>query len=384
MLLSILYMIFPKISAAEIDYKVIEHITIYEKRDEYCAWPAVARTDNGDIVVLYTRSEEHLGPDGQILLSRSTDNGRTWEDPVVVYDTPLDDRESGITALRDGRLLAHYHSVFWKPTNYAKLSPSAYEQETLNRWIVHVDSPAYRAAETRAGSWHAVSDDGGHTWSQPVPGADSVHGGIQLHNGDILVAAYRKERNHVGVYRAANPLGVFDKISTVFSPEPETTRFGEPHILQLASGRVVMFIRATAIPYDDGAPHLFAWSSYSDDNGSTWAEPFRTPYWGFPPHLLQLSDGRVVVTYGHRRPPYGQRAAVSDDGVTWLPENEFILRDDAPNTDLGYPVSIELDPGRILTIYYQPNVPPGTSPRMNPPDPNRVKPGIHGTIWELK
>jgi hypothetical protein len=59
----------------------------------------------GDLVVLFTRTEEHLGPDGAILLSRSTDNGTSWLRPVVVLDSPLDDRESGITTLRDGRIV---------------------------------------------------------------------------------------------------------------------------------------------------------------------------------------------------------------------------------------------------------------------------------------
>jgi hypothetical protein len=115
----------------------------------------------------------------------------------------------------------------------------------------------------------------------------------------------------------------------------------------------------------------------------TWVDPYETPLWGFPPHLMQLSDGRVLVSYGHRRPPFGQRACISDDGVTWELENEIILRADAPNKDLGYPVSVELEPGVVLTVYYQPNVPEGTYQEMDPPDPERTKPGILGTIWNV-
>jgi hypothetical protein len=74
---------------------------------------------------------------------------------------------------------------------------------------------------------------------------------------------------------------------------------------------------------------------------------------------------------------------VSSDGVRWDPRVEQILRDDAPDGDLGYPASIELVPGVILTVYYQPDVPPGTIQRMEPPDPNRRKPGILGTIWRV-
>lgn len=362
---------------------VVRHLSIYEKRDAYCAWPAIARAENGDIVVLYTRTEEHLGPNGEILLSRSTDNGRTWLPPAIIYDTPLDDRESGLTRLADGRIMAHFRSVQWTPEAYLGLPPNAYETATLGRWIYYVDDPEYRQAGAADGAWHALSDDNGLSWSEAVPGRDSIHGGLHLEDGSFLVAAYRDDGGHIGVYASDTALGDYRKIATVNCPERDVIRFGEPHILQLPSGRILMMIRATAIPYDDKSPLCHLWGSYSDDNGQTWSAPYKTPLWGYPPHLLQLSDGRILCTYGHRRPPYGQRAAISEDGITWKAENELVLRDDAPNKDLGYPVSIELEPGTILTVYYQPNVPPGSDPRMVPPDPLRTKPGILGTVWKL-
>lgn len=359
------------------------HITLYEKRDAYCAWPAIARAKNGDIVVMFTRTEEHLGPNGEILLSRSTDNGESWIPPAIAYDTPLDDRESGITRLNNGDLLAHFRSVQWKPDNYLGLPENAYETSLLGRWMYYVQQPAYLDAGRLDGAWHAVSSDSGYTWSAPVPGRDSIHGGLQLADGSMLVASYRDDGGHIGVYAADSSLGTYSEIATVTCPRRDTIRFGEPHILQMESGRILMMIRATAIPYDDESPLCNLWGTYSDDGGKTWAEPYETPLWGFPPHLLQLEDGRILCSYGHRRPPYGQRAAISTDGITWKKADEFIIRDDAPNKDLGYPVSIELEPGRILTVYYQPNVPPGSTQRMTPPDPLRVKPGILGTIWEL-
>ena len=112
------------------------------------------------------------------------------------------------------------------------------------------------------------------------------------------------------------------------------------------------------------------WLTWSDDAGKSWAEVRPTPLWGFPPHLARLSDGRILCTYGHRRPPYGQRACVSEDGLTWHPDGEVVLRDDADNGDLGYPASIEIAPGRMLTVYYQ-------VPSEQP------KPWIWGTHWEL-
>ena len=59
-----------------------------------------------------------------------------------------------------------------------------------------------------------------------------------------------------------------------------------------------------------------------------------------------------MAVYGYRLPPYGQRAMLSDDGgATWA--YDYILRDDGHSEDLGYPASVELDDGSLLTVYYQ-------------------------------
>ena len=212
-------------------------------------------------------------------------------------------------------------------------------------------------------------------------GHDSVHGGIQLSSGELLVASYRMIGDGIAVHAADSAGGAWRRLAVIPSVQPESLSFGEPHMVQLTTGRIIMMIRATAHPYDDTDPRCVLWESFSDDGGKTWARPFPTPLWGFPPHLALLNDGRVLCTYGYRRPPFGERACVSEDGIRWEAADELILRDDAPNGDLGYPASVELEPGVILTVYYQPDVPAGTVQRMHPPDPERTRPGILGTIW---
>ena len=66
---------------------------------------------------------------------------------------------------------------------------------------------------------------------------------------------------------------------------------------------------------------------------------------------MTRSSGCVVCVYGDRHEPYGQRAPVSRDGLRW--GEEIILRDDGANRDLGYPSSVELEDGSILTVYYR-------------------------------
>ncbi len=361
---------------------IIKHIEIYASHDEYCAWPAMIRAANGDLLVTFCINEEHLGPDGKIVMVRSTDNGKTWSLPEIIYDTPIDDRHAGLTLLKNGKIITHTWSTFWASKKYRDLPPKAYEKEMIDRWCEHVEIQEYKNAENKHGQWSRTSIDNGKTWSENRPGKDSIHGGIQLQDGTLLVASYRLDKERIGVYSVKSPEENWQKISDVGCPIPDSLRFGEPHILQLASGRIIMMIRATAKPYNDLDPKCYLWGTYSDDNGQTWVPPYQTPLWGFPPHLLKLSDGRILCTYGYRKPPFGQRACISTDGVNWKKEDEVILRDDAYNKDLGYPVSVELEPGIVLSVYYQPD--PADGPQMmEPPDPKRSRPDILGTIWKV-
>jgi sialidase-1 len=361
---------------------IIKHIEIYSSHDEYCAWPSLIRASNGNILVFFCLTEEHLAPNGKIVVVRSKDNARTWEKPEVVFDSPVDDRDAGITLLNDGQIITHFWSTHWTCENYLNLPPDAYKKEMIDRWCEYVKRPDYINAKNWQGAWQIVSTDHGKTWSKSTPGKDSVHGGLQLADGSFLVASYRLEKNYVGVYAAKSVNDSWQKISEVHGHNPDSVRFGEPHILQLASGRIIMMIRATTKPYNDADSRCRLWATFSDDQGKTWEDPYETPLWGFPPHLVQLTDKRVICVYGYRRPPFGQRACISDDGITWKIENEIILRDDALNKDLGYPVSVELEPGIVLTAYYQPDPRDGDQ-RMTPPDPKRHRPDILGTIWRV-
>ena len=88
---------------------------------------------------------------------------------------------------------------------------------------------------------------------------------------------------------------------------------------------------------------------WSPGSGTT-AKPLG--FHGSPPHLLRHSSGALILTYGYRQAPFGQRVAVShDDGATW--DHDWIIRDDGPDDDLGYPSTAELADGSLFTVCYQ-------------------------------
>jgi hypothetical protein len=127
------------------------------------------------------------------------------------------------------------------------------------------------------------------------------------------------------------------------------TGFDETALAETPDGRVIAMMR----PDPDRHGHL--WQSVSGDGGKTWSQPVKTPMWGYPAHLLVLRNGHVLCSYGYRRAPMGIRACLSrDGGRTWDIEREFVLRADGKRSgsDLGYPLTTELEDGTLLTLYY--------------------------------
>ena len=122
--------------------------------------------------------------------------------------------------------------------------------------------------------------------------------------------------------------------------------FAEPSMIRLQTGRLLCHMRNC-----DQTGHL--WQVTSDDGGESWSEPWMTPMWGYPAHVVQLKDGRVLSVYGHRREPFGIRACLSSDqGESWDYENELIIRDDLVKRTIGYPVSTVLQDNTVLTVYW--------------------------------
>jgi len=129
----------------------------------------------------------------------------------------------------------------------------------------------------------------------------------------------------------------------VIVDDPEGV-FGEPDIAEVAPGELYCVLRCGKRVYLHGCRSL--------DGGRSWSPPEKTALDGHPGHLLVLRDGRLLCTYGRRKPPFGIRACISaDGGRTWDVGNEVVVRDDMPNGDLGYPTSLEYDPGRLFVCY---------------------------------
>jgi hypothetical protein len=144
----------------------------------------------------------------------------------------------------------------------------------------------------------------------------------------------------------------------------ERLHFLEPGWVRRRDGRIIAMLRTRgegAAETREVPPAGFLFQSDSADGGRTWSKPQPTPLWGFPAHLLELRDGRILCSYGYRQKPYGVRATFSGDGGrTWDVARELVVRDDGGSPDLGYPVSVELADGTVLLAYYFNQEKPGS------------------------
>lgn len=338
----------------------VEHFTINAIKNRHAAFPGVAKLANGDLAVVFREGEEHVCPYGRICITFSKDNGKSWSAPVAIADTPSDERDPSIQVLDNGRVLVTYNC--WHSWMYYKNLTEKYHNESS--FMNQVGKDKF------AGSHYIFSDDNGESWSKPVKvPAFSPHGPL-YYNGEFYQPslASRDGKRFVDMYKGSSDAKNWEKIGIVGESELgniiTSVVYEEPHTAILPDKTMVTAIRVPS----DGYMRI----AISKDLGKSHSEVIKTNVRGFPQHLLPLKDGRLLATYGYRYFPYGIRACISSDGgKTWDMANEFVIQNNGLNIDLGYPVSIELDNGKIMTVYYH----------ITQEKPTCF---IEGAIWSIK
>lgn len=323
--------------------------TISPQADYYHGWPTVGKLQSGELVVVWSgRREAHICPFGTVEMMRSRDGGASWTYPRTVADGMIDDRDAGILETDKGTLLI---------TTFTSL---AYEDHYLAKGK-KLDDPAWTAIHDRLpddaarraelGVWAYRSTDGGRSFSTRIDTVvNSPHGPCQLRDGTLLYVGKKlwAEEKRIGAAVSRDDGLTWEWLAEI--PEREGDRFAnyhELHAVQCESGKIVAQIRNHN---ENGKGETL--QTESADGGLTWSEPRSIGVWGLPSHLLKLADGRLLMTYGYRRKPFGNQARFSDDeGASW--SEPITLSDDGIGSDLGYPSTVELEDGTLLTIWYE-------------------------------
>ncbi len=344
-----------------------ETVVVHRRPHAYSSHPCAARLPTGEWLVAFAQAIERRPfrhppsePSFYNLLTRSTDEGRTWSEPQVAPGYDWYGVETPGIAATSGAVLLNQWRFRWYPLDEARRRWEAGEE-------IHVTADGHRWHPARSeddwdlhpfpyaraddGSYVHLSPDGGRTWphtvrldTAPYRGAFSPRGAVEVEPGHLLLALGSSDHDPLAACFVVRSLDG----GRSWSRPSEAMRvpgllFSEPSLVATGDGELLLFAR------EEVTGHLHV--SRSGDGGRTWSAPERLPFWGFPAHAVRLADGRIVVVYGRRRPPFGIRAVVSEDeGRTFGPE--LTIRDDLPDDDLGYPSAIEYRPGRLFVVYY--------------------------------
>ena len=223
--------------------------------------------------------------------------------------------------------------------------------ERRARWLAaHHRVPAEARAK-ELGTWMIRSTDGGVTWSPRYDClVNSPHGPVNLKDGRMLYAGknlWRKD-TWIGVCESKDDGQSWQRLAQIPTRKGDDPKnYHELHAVEAANGRLIVHIRNHNA--NNAGETL---QTESADGGKTWSTPHSIGVWGLPSHLLRLQDGRLLMSYGHRRKPFGNQARVSaDQGKTW--SEPMIISGDGASGDLGYPSTAQLDNGSLVTVWYE-------------------------------
>jgi sialidase-1 len=315
----------------------------------YAGWPTMARRASGELLLVWSGAREgHVCPFGRVELMRSHDDGATWTWPETLMDSPIDDRDAGVAETASGALLVTtFTSLAYEPLLAKAVDWPAGK---LRRWQAAHARASAQQRKALLGCWMLRSADGGMTWSAPfrVP-LNSPHGPFPVRGGRLLYPGKQLwEGGRNGVAESTDDGRTWKWLSEI--PTRAGDRFEDYHELhgvEAADGRIIVHIRN-----HNRANERETLQCESSDGGKTWSQPGPIGVWGLPSHLLRLRGGGLLMTYGHRRKPYGNQARVSrDHGKTW--SEPLVVSDDGIGGDLGYPSTVELSSGDLLTAWYE-------------------------------
>jgi sialidase-1 len=378
----------------------VSHHDVF-RHAEHCANQIATRVvASGEVIAVFNEERFPFHHDsGQTLLTRSGDGGLTWSAPEIVL--PWSDKtgnwDCGFCELADGTWVVNLTITGHFKRGIRPEGVSWAAQPNTREWGDW--TWAYKL-QSWLGTFVVKSSDRGRSWSEPIPVnvRPLKHGGCrlgcwQLPSGSLLMGLYGRIRGYEeegegettrsALMRSDDSGDNWEYYSTLAYDAASIIDYEEPAMVRLADGRLVCTMRTHVNPSSDAKNMVVV---VSEDDGFSWTPPKWTNIWGYPSEMIALQDGRYLMIYGYRRPPYGTRGCVSEDGVTWDVRNEFVIREggvpgmseaDRPGSSrmspwsgkygsgaidwakpgvyqhIGYPSVAQLGDGTILASYHE-------------------------------
>lgn len=320
----------------------------YVAVDNVTAWPNLTLMPDGAIIASIFNQPTHGGWEGDIECWASEDEGRTWK----LRGTPAP-HEPGTNRMVVAAGLGHNNELIVIASGWDKRKPAG----IYSGWDV---------GQQLLPAWVCRSTDGGRTWERKgevLPPGDGAERTVPF--GDIVqlpadrlgvcIYSWVPPEEHSAYFYVSSDGGATWRQQGVIGKgnSNETTP------VALSDGRILAAVRTLK----DKNVELYV----SDDQGATWTHdgPL-TQSMEHPANFLVLADGRILLTYGQRAGEHVFRGVgyrLSDDGgKSWgtpkvLHKSEHDADMKWPQSDGGYPASVQMPDGTIVTAFYNSTIP---------------------------
>ncbi|MCB1236647.1 MAG: exo-alpha-sialidase [Verrucomicrobiae bacterium] len=305
--------------------------------ENVCAWPNLTLMPDGTVIAVFFNQPAHGTREGDIDCYASRD-GLVWEkrSTVTAHDPRTVRMNHAAGLARNGDLVVLCSG--WTDVKQDERPKQAPFRDNILRSWVSRSKDGGRTWEKRDAFPAAEGD-----WSEHIPFGDIWAG----EDGALHTSCYQGE--FVDPSKSTKTKGwrswhfqSDDDGSTWRAVSIIGPKHNETDIFPLGGDKWLAAARIDAM-------ELFR----SDDNGATWTGPERvTEKNEINGQLAKLKDGRLLLSYGVRVD--GRRGVLAklsdDDGRTWgEPLRIAAVTDGA---DCGYPSSVQLPNGKIVTAWY--------------------------------
>jgi hypothetical protein len=277
-----------------------------------CCFPSIVRLRDGEYLVSWRVGSQKDSADGKVMLSRSSDEGRTWSSPALLSlgpyaSQPCEQHYAPLSVLDDGRILCAMMVVersdpalpFFHPTTEGLLPTRTIFCESVD------------AGRT----WERYRQMDAAPYHSPMPITGPV---LQLADGDLACQFevnkdYDDPRpwRHAAVWKISRDGGITwpDCVEVAHDPADRLMYWDAHYALGSGGFCVGAFWTFDRIASRDATIHL----SFSNDDGRHWSTPHDAKIVGQIAHPILLVDGQLMLIYIERFATRSIRALLSDD-----------------------------------------------------------------------
>ena len=302
---------------------------------DVCAWPNLTVLPDGTIVATIHNQPSHLKQPSDVECWASEDGGQTWKKrgtpaPRENPNFARGNVAAGLAGNGDFIVISSGWSDPTAASGRGTILPLLVSRSTDGGRTWDVDDKAF------PDSWPDVARSDSSPEGYLVPFGDILSGA----DGRLRVGLYSGNRGATFVY-ASRDDGKTWREPVKISGD---TVINEPALMHLGEGRWLCAARLAGLDI-----------YHSEDDAQSWIRRGKlTDAEQHPGHLMRMKDGTILLSYGNRQNPRGVDVRFSDDdGESWSEPFRVIEF----QGDGGYPSSVQLPDGQMLTVYYAQRIP---------------------------